>query len=1639
MPAEFQNMIDLLVNDFAVERELVRLKKEAGEPRPWSDDPVFQKASLCNIRREDDRTTIWVREHLREPNRDHLDVWFLMLVRVLINAPEVLGAITLPLPWDRDRFVAEMAERKARGLRLERAAYTINAPADGRPKYLYIADDILGPLWAARETVRPRSGNSCQSLFERLIAFPGIGPFYAGQVVADTKFTGPLRDASDWWSFVAAGPGSGRFLNVMLGRKPEPPLAGPAFYAAFEQARAAIAPKLDELGLRLSNQDLQNCMCETFKLWRARTTGQMPRRLYNASGETPARPRRRVEPKAPIEAPVVITEPPPPAPHALPELAAARDPNAAHILHHDFETRSHVNLKATGAYRYAADPTTEVTCCAYAVDSEPTQLWTPGDPVPSEFIEAAANPNWTAVAHNDAFERAIAQHVLGPRHGFPTIPIERRRCSMAATLAAALPGKLERVGEALSLPFQKDKEGAKLMLRMSRPLPGGGWIDDPASRERLYLYCRRDVEAERALFRALPPLTDAEQALWALDSKINERGFHTDGALLDAADRVVTAAEDALQAEFRGLTGLDSTNQTARLITWLAEHGCEVTDVQKGTLKHALRRKGLMPEARRAIELRLELAHASAAKVEALLAWRGADSRVRGTLIYHGAATGRWTGRGPQPQNFRRDSEGADEKIAAIMNGGALASPVEAVGDIARAMIVAAPGYRLMVADFSGVESRVLAWISGQETKLAQWCKFDASGALADDPYFGFGRGCGQAEETARAIGKIADLAFGYMGGPGAWKRLAPEDDTSDEATVKRYQNAWRAAHPRTVQFWHSLDRAAIAAVRKPGITFTCRGLRLAGDGKFLRITLPSGRSLSYPFPRLEAGKFGNPMVVFQDTSGGKWGDCRFGQGAYGGLWTENVVQAIARDLLAAAMQRLEAAGYSIVLHVHDEAVCEVPDGFGSLDEFRALVTTVPDWAAGLPVAAKAREGQRFSKADKAGSAGPAEPEDAIGDEPEDYATGEPDAAPQPTSPPPPPPENSAPAAGEHDERARNSPIISTEAPHQESEAAPDDLQDPAATVASSWVTPHVTEVPPGSEEFEAILAALRPADRDLVRPGTAKPNGSGATEAPSTDQELGPYIYRDARGGPHAKVVRTPNGSHRFSQQHWAGTAWHSGMPERKLPYRLPELLAAGPADWVCLCEGEKDAVNVAKLGLTATTNPNGAKGWNSAKLVPYCAHLRRIAILEDNDEAGRERTKRIVETLRILDPAPDIRVVAFPELPEGDDVSDWLAQDRSRGRAELLARIEATGRQINEGVLESVRADEIPMRAICWLWDRRFAIGKIGIIAGLPDEGKGQILCYIAARITRALEWPNGEGRAALGSVIILSAEEDPGDSLAPRLAAAGADLSRVHFVGMVRDRDEKTGQQRRRMFDLVSDLEKLRRKIAEVGNVAAVLIDPISAYLGIGKVDSYRDTDVRSALGPLKDLAEEMRTAIITVMHFNKKVDITNALLRVSNSMAFVGLPRHAYGVIADAENGRKLFVRAKNNDAAEADNQTLAYHFDVRQVGTDPGSGAPIRAPFIVWEPGYVDVTASEAMQAASENKSPGERDNAKNLLRALLSGDREVPVEEIKDAAEGHGIAWRTLRRAADDLKVIVDKDRTTPKGKWFWQLPHEEI
>jgi hypothetical protein len=345
---------------------------------------------------------------------------------------------------------------------------------------------------------------------------------------------------------------------------------------------------------------------------------------------------------------------------------------------------------------------------------------------------------------------------------------------------------------------------------------------------------------------------------------------------------------------------------------------------------------------------------------------------------------------------------------------------------------------------------------------------------------------------------------------------------------------------------------------------------------------------------------------------------------------------------------------------------------------------------------------------------------------------------------------------------------------------------------------------------------------------------------------------------------------------------------------------------------------------------------------------------------------------------------------------------------------------------LLKGARASSFDMSAIQWLWPNRFALGKLGILAGLPDEGKGQILCDMAARITRGLDWPCGEGTAPQGNVVLLTAEDDPRDTVVPRLAAAGADLECVEFLQMVHE----TGNDR--MFSLVTDLDLLREKLLGFGNVKQIQIDPITAYLGVRQMDSFRTTDVRAVLGPVTELASELMVSIVGIMHFNKKTDVTNALLRISDSLAFGATARHVYAVVDDAENKRKLLVKGKNN-LAPHDTKALAYGFGAREVGKDKRTGSAIWAPHIIWYPQHVDVTATEAMQAAGNQSGYAKREAREFLLERLEAGP--VKARAIREEAKQNGISAATLKRAKKDLRIESHKEMGKVDGEWTWELP----
>jgi DNA polymerase len=617
----------------------------------------------------------------------------------------------------------------------------------------------------------------------------------------------------------------------------------------------------------------------------------------------------------------------------------------------------------------------------YAIDDQPVQIWVPGNPLAADLLEAIADPECVIVAHNASFERCIWHHVL-TRHGWPGVPpLARWSDTMARALALALPSKLGQLAQALGLAHQKADDGIMhLMSRPRRPRgnedPAGGpyWFDDPEHVQQLCEYCKQDVPCEREADRLLE-LIPAEQSLWRLDAIINNRGVYTDGVLPERAIAIATAADRTIQSELRQITNgeIDSTNCVDKLLAWLAAHGCKIVDLQKETVRRALTRKGLTPEVRHVLELRQEAAHASATKFQAMRHWRGIDGRVRGAFRYHGAATGRWSGTGPQFQNLRKEVEDTAAKLAAVMTGDievvrALGPPIEIVGDVARCAICAPPGSRLLAGDFSGVESIDLAWIAREQGKLDQWATFFRTRDPKDDPYYILGRALGFPEETARALGKIADLAFGYGGGIVAFRNFAPGDIEFADDQIKEFRDAWRARHPNIVRFWRDIERAAIAAIQRSRQEIDCGRFTLICENlhgtPFLFIRLPGGRRLSYPFAKLITNYHGYPAVSFMDNAQivGGWAEVRQGRGVWGGTFAENLTQAVARDLLAAAMVRLEAAGYPVVLHVHDEIVCELPIGEGSLEEFRYLIERQPEWAAGMPVGSKVRNGPRFAE-----------------------------------------------------------------------------------------------------------------------------------------------------------------------------------------------------------------------------------------------------------------------------------------------------------------------------------------------------------------------------------------------------------------------------------------------------------------------------------------------------------------------------------------------------------------------------------------------------------------------------------------------------------------------------------------------------
>jgi DNA polymerase len=566
---------------------------------------------------------------------------------------------------------------------------------------------------------------------------------------------------------------------------------------------------------------------------------------------------------------------------------------------------------------------------------------------------------------------------------------------MAQVLALALPGALEKAAKVLKLDNQKDAAGNRLMKQLARPRRARKnedksnvyYFSDAERMTMLDAYCKQDVATAREIHQRLPQLSENERLVWLLDQRINDRGFYMDRKLAEAARKIAAAANPIINTELARITNdaVTAFTQVARLTEWLKQH-IDVDTLGKGAIDDLLELE-LPEDVRRVLELRLLGAQAAVAKVDALLQRRCSDGRVRGSFVYHAAGPGRWSSRGAQVHNLKRPLTEDLEKAIEVIGTGDIElarkqydNPLSVIGDCIRGMICAAPGHTLIGGDFSGIEARVTAWIAGEESKLDVFRAYDAGNG--PDPYIiaagkifavdpiqlaaGYKAGNPVARERRQA-GKAAELAFGYQGGVGAYRKFAPDTELTD-AEIHSIKNAWRRAHPNIEQFWNNIDRAAHLAARNPGSVVSIGNkLQLTcDDSPFLWLTLPSGRKLAYPQARrtrafIFGGKIveherGHPCLLFKDAASGQWRDVKI----YGGLLCENGVQAIARDLLAEAMLRIDAAGYSIVTHVHDEIVIEQAESIKP--RFTKLMMQLPEWAEGLPIMVNTWVNTRYIK-----------------------------------------------------------------------------------------------------------------------------------------------------------------------------------------------------------------------------------------------------------------------------------------------------------------------------------------------------------------------------------------------------------------------------------------------------------------------------------------------------------------------------------------------------------------------------------------------------------------------------------------------------------------------------------------------------
>ncbi|HEM4207401.1 TPA: DNA polymerase [Streptococcus suis] len=624
-------------------------------------------------------------------------------------------------------------------------------------------------------------------------------------------------------------------------------------------------------------------------------------------------------------------------------------------LNIDIETYSSNDIK-DGVYKYVDAPDFEVLLFAYSLDGGPVEcIDLTRQNLPFEIQKAIFSDEVCKSAFNAQFERVcLSKHFDTPYYLDPS----QWRCTMVHAQELGLPSSLEKCASYLNLAQEKDTAGKNLIKYFSVPCKptkaNGGRTrnlpeHDPEKWQMFIDYCKQDVVVEMAIAERLSvlPVADREWDFYTADQRINDRGVALDAELVESALYCKDVKMDMLFDELRSTTGLDNPNSRAQLLPWLKIQGYSASGLTKADVQKEL--KTASGELKRVLELKLQTAMSSLKKYEAMERAMCSDGRVHGLLQFYGASrTGRWAGRVVQVQNLARnylkDLDDARNYVKA-RDIDAVEILYDSLNDtlkqLVRTAFVAEGDKEFYVSDFSAIEARVIAWYAKEQWRLEVFSThgkiYEASASQM------FHIPIEDVDKELRQKGKIAELALGYQGGPGALKQMGALEMGVAEDELQSLVDDWRRANPGIVQFWKDVQTAAVKALRTRAVIKLGR-LRFKYSKGFLLIQLPSGRQLAYARAKLEDGDYG-PKLTYEGQ-----GDKAYftKQETYGGKLVENIVQATARDILAEAILRLEKNGYPVVFHVHDECIVEARDT--TIETINELMAQAPDWADGLPL-----------------------------------------------------------------------------------------------------------------------------------------------------------------------------------------------------------------------------------------------------------------------------------------------------------------------------------------------------------------------------------------------------------------------------------------------------------------------------------------------------------------------------------------------------------------------------------------------------------------------------------------------------------------------------------------------------------------